>query len=138
MRRRVQIGLLVVLPLTACALNGTTGPSLVGSWAPQSAELGGQVLPIESFRGATLHLTKETYEFAGDSGSYSLLAVGPPAQIDILGRAGPNAGRTIPAIYRLIGDQLNITYQLGSGERPSEFASPTGSQVLLIRYKRVP
>jgi len=57
--------------------------------------------------------------------------------MDIRGREGPNAGRTIQAIYELAGEQLTVCYQLGSGERPSEFKSAKGSQVLLVRYLRV-
>jgi len=57
--------------------------------------------------------------------------------MDIHGREGPHAGRTIQAIYELAGEQLTICYQLGSGERPTEFKSARGSQVLLVRYQRV-
>ena len=66
-----------------------------------------------------------------------MLAAGRPAAMDIHGQEGPNAGRTIQAIYQLAGDQLTVCYQLGAGERPAEFKSPAGSQVLLVHYRRV-
>lgn len=135
MPRRLLPGLVGALALAACA---TARPHLAGQWAPQSAELGGRVFPVASFAGATLRLTGETYEFAGDKGTYALGARRPHAQMDIRGQEGPNAGRTILAIFRLAGDTLVVCYQLGQGERPSAFATATGTQVLLIRYTRVP
>jgi uncharacterized protein (TIGR03067 family) len=111
---------------------------LAGHWAPQSADLAGQVFPVANFAGATLRLTMDTYEFGGDKGTYAVLSTTPPAKMDVRGREGPNAGRTIQTIYELAGEQLTVCYQLGPGERPSEFKSPKGSQVLLVHYKRVP
>ena len=138
MIRRCLSGLLLAFALAACSSASTTRPTLTGKWAPQSAELGGQVFQVENFRGATLQLTMDTYEFAGDKGTYSVLSTRPPAKMDIRGREGPNAGRTIQSIYELSGDQLTVCYQLGSGERPIDFTSAKGSQVFLVRYKRVP
>jgi uncharacterized protein (TIGR03067 family) len=131
------LGLMVALALTACSSPEVTGQTLAGQWAPQSAELGGQALPVASFKGATLRLTTDTYEFAGDKGTIALLPASSPASMDIHGQEGPNAGRTIQAIYELAGEQLTVCYQLGSGERPGEFKSAKGSKVLLIHYKRV-
>ncbi len=137
MIRRCLLGLLVALALAACSRTRTARPTLAGHWAPLSAELGGQVFPVANFGGATLRLTMDTYEFAGDKGTYEVLSTSPPATMDVRGREGPNAGRTIQAIYELAGEQLTVCYQLGSGERPSEFKSAKGSQVLLVRYQRV-
>lgn len=135
MTRHLLPGLLASLALAACA---TARPHLAGQWAPQSAELGGRVFPVATFAGATLRLTGDTYDFAGDKGTYALVSRRPPAQMDIRGHEGPNAGRTILAIYRLAGDTLVVCYQLGQGERPSDFATATGTQILLVRYTRVP
>jgi uncharacterized protein (TIGR03067 family) len=137
MNRCLLPGLLFALALAACSSTPHTGHTLSGQWAPLSAELGGQAFPVANFGGATLQLTVDTYEFAGDKGTYALLPTSPPAKMDIRGREGPNAGRTIQAIYELTGDQLTVCYQLGSGERPSDFRSPEGSRVLLVRYKRI-
>jgi uncharacterized protein (TIGR03067 family) len=133
MTRRLLLGLPVVFALAACSR-----PSLAGQWAPQSAELGGQAFPVANFAGATLRLTADTYEFAGDKGSYAVVSTSAPAAMDIRGRQGPNAGRAIQAIYELAGDQLTICYQLGLGARPTEFKSASGTQVLIVHYKRVP
>jgi len=141
MDRRVLSGLLFTLAFASCTSNPRpiplAGPTLAGQWAPVSAELGGQEFPVANFEGATLRLTANTYEFAGDKGTYAVLSVNPPAKMDIRGQEGPNAGRTLLAIYALAGDQLTVCYQLGSGERPSGFTSSNGSRVLLVRYKRI-
>jgi len=138
MIRRLLPGILVALALAACSSTPTAGPTLAGRWAPLSAELGGQPFPIASLGDATLRLTRDAYEFGGDKGTYAVLSTSPPSRMDIHGREGPNAGRTIQAIYELAGGQLTVCYQLGPGERPTEFKTTKGSQLLLIRYLRVP
>jgi uncharacterized protein (TIGR03067 family) len=134
MKRRALLGL-VCVALTGCS-HTAPAATLGGQWTPVSAELGGQDFPIANFAGATLRLTSDTYEFGGDKGTYSVLSTSSPAQMDIHGSQGPNAGRTIPAIYGVAGDQLTVCYQLGSGPRPSDFSSPTGTRVLLVHYRR--
>ena len=93
-------------------------------------------MPVASFGGASLNLTERTYEFAGDRGSYTVVYMGTPSRMDIHGEQGPNAGRTIPTLYLLSGDDLTISYQLGPGVRPRDFNSPAGSKILVIHYHR--
>jgi len=133
--RRVLVGLLLTIVVTSC--KRFAAPTLVGTWTPVSAELGGQNFPVANFAGATLRLTDSTYEFAGDTGTYAVLSVKEPAKMDIHGRSGPNAGRTIPAIFEVSAEQLTIGYQLGTGDRPTEFASLKGEQILIVNYTRV-
>lgn len=122
--------------LSGCA-TAPAGPGLAGRWDPVTAELGGKPFPLAAFRGAQLELTKDTYAFGIDNGTYALVEGGPPARMDIRGVAGPNAGRTIAAIHSLEADTLLVAYQLGAGDRPAAFVSPAGSQVLLVKYQRV-
>jgi uncharacterized protein (TIGR03067 family) len=133
---KTLFGLVFALALAGCS-GAPSAPTLSGRWAPESAELGGQPFPIANFGGAVLQLTMDGYEFANDRGTYVVLTRRPPAQMDIRGQQGPNAGRTIPAIFDLAADKLTICYQLGAGARPADFASPAGTQILLIHYKRV-
>ncbi len=135
--RRIAV-LVVALVVGGCVGHGSLGSRLQGSWSPERAELGGKPFPVASFNGAMLHLTASSYEFAGDKGELVLLAPSKPAKMDIVGREGPNAGRTIPAIYEFAESSLTVCYQLGTGSRPTEFTSPQGSQVFVVRYKRVP
>ena len=139
MMRQFVPGLLLAILLAACSSPPAPAkPSLVGRWEPVTATLGGKDYPVVNFDGAKLKLTDDAYDFAGDKGAYQLIPGGFPSKMDIHGVEGPNAGRTIPAIYQLDGDQLSICYQLGKGDRPGGFKSPEGTKVLLIRYTRVP
>jgi uncharacterized protein (TIGR03067 family) len=124
-----------LLVVTAC-IGRSGAPPLAGTWTPVSAELGGTDFPVANFGGATLQLTDSTYEFAGDTGTYAVLSAKAPARMDIHGQTGPHAGRTIPAIFEVSGEQLTIGYQLGAGERPIEFTSAPGEQILIVQYRR--
>ena len=109
---------------------------LTGKWSPITAELGGKPFPLVTLQGPLL-ITGESFEFAKDKGRYTVVSTSKPAQIDIHGVEGPNAGRQIPAIFELKGNELVVCYQLGGGHRPTEFISPAGTRVLLMRYKRI-
>lgn len=132
------LALPIALSLFACSGDEPAAAALTGNWAPQSAQLGGQDFPITGFQGANLKLTADTYDFAGDTGTYTLPAAGTPAQLDIHGQAGPNAGRTILCIYELKGDHLMVCYQLGEGDRPRAFESPADTMIFLVHYQRAP
>jgi uncharacterized protein (TIGR03067 family) len=143
MNRRVLCGLLLSLAAAGCFAREARvdpdippGAALSGQWTPVSAQMGGKDFPVANFAGASLHMTERTYEFAGDQGTYEVVSVAPPARMDIHGERGPNAGKLIPAVYQVNGDQLDISYQLGPGVRPHDFTSPAGSQILLIHYRR--
>ncbi|MBS0192738.1 MAG: hypothetical protein JSR34_00630 [Proteobacteria bacterium] len=124
-------------PMNAVEPDVPSGSLLAGQWTPVSAQMGGQDLPVASFGGASLQLTQNRYDFADDHGSYTVVYAGTPARMDIHGEQGPNAGKTIPALYLLSGEDLTISYQLGPGVRPKDFSSPAGSKILVIHYHRV-
>ncbi len=143
MNRRVLCGLLLSFAMSCCFAREASvepdvppGAALAGQWTPVSAEMGGKDFPVSNFGGASLHLTQSDYEFAGDQGTYVVVDADPPARMDIHGERGSNAGKIIPARYRINGDQLDIVYQLGPGIRPRDLTSPAGSQILLVHYQR--
>ena len=133
------------MALAGCSSEPTTvkpmpPPLLPGSWSPVSAELGGRFYAVGNFHNRYLEVAADlSYEFDGDRGQITLLPSAlPPYKLDIQGKQGPNAGRTILASYAMENEQMTICYQLArGGERPSMLASPEGTQILLIRYKRV-
>ena len=115
-------------------------PNLTGTWVPRQAELGGRDYAIGNFHNATLTVNAQgDYEFGPDKGRITLLpGQQPPYKMDIQGRQGPNAGRTILAAYAMENEELTVCYQLArDGERPGSLVSPDGSAVLLVRYKRL-
>lgn len=104
-------------------------------------EFGGSATPPPKMSSMRLTLRDGRYEFVeGPSHDLGRLALKPsqrPKEMDIVGVKGPNAGRTIPAIYRLQGDRLTICYGL-DGHRPKAFVSPKKSIVLLVVFLRKP
>ena len=84
----------------------------------------------------TLELTADTYtvRFAGklaDRGAYTQA----PDVLTLVGSEGPNADRTIPCIYQLVGDRLRICYGM-DGTAPTAFATAAGEQRYLATYRR--
>jgi uncharacterized protein (TIGR03067 family) len=59
----------------------------------------------------------------------------PPA-MDIVGRSGPHAGRTMRAIYQLHGDELTVCYDLEGRERPANMQPQADQLLLRITYSR--
>lgn len=115
-------------------------PALDGAWLPVTAELGGQPFPAAVLATMKLVLAGDRYTvFVGgakDEGTVARLPDTSPAALDITGVEGPNAGRTIPAIYQARGDTLEVCYNLAGPERPTAFATAAGTQQFLVRYHR--
>lgn len=115
---------------------------LTGTWIAQGAVFGGQPLPMPDTR---LVIRGDRYVIeagaARDEGRLTIdCSVTPPA-MDIVGTAGPNAGKAIPAIFRQRGNLLQICYAVGEDTvvqpRPATLDAPPGSMQLLIRYRRL-
>ena len=109
---------------------------LEGRWQPVYAELDGAEAPKMMLDKMEVELTegKYTVRFGGvaaDHGTYEI-------EVDTLvlrGVTGPNAGRTIPSIFRFAGGALSICYGLG-GTKPARFATAEGQQLYLVNYHR--
>ncbi len=112
-------------------------PALPGIWTLIRAETDGTSAAELVDLRVHLELTAVTYvvRFAGqiaDRGTYTFSA---PDILDLTGIEGPNTGRTIPAIFQLVGDRLRINYGL-DGTRPTTFTAPAGQARYLATYKR--
>lgn len=73
--------------------------------------------------------------FAGQVADRGTFALPAPGTLALTGTEGPNAGRTIPAIFQLVGDRLRICYGL-DGTPPTAFTAPAGQPRYLATYKR--
>ncbi len=116
------------------------GAALDGLWFMRSAEFSGDAAPELFTRKATLQLAGGLYTVrfdgaATDEGEYILAADAPASALVITGRKGPNAGRTIPAIYRFTADSLEICYGF-DGQRPTGFLTHAGTPWYLGRYSK--
>ena len=141
MKHILCICLTVAASLTVFAADPPDDAKVVqGSWLPVKAELAGQPMPEAVLKTISLKLENGQYEvFVGeepDRGTYTLDAATNPRSMTITGTAGPNSGKTFPAIYELKGDTLLICYDLSGAKRPAEFKSVAGTQLYLVTYNR--
>lgn len=107
-----------------------------GLWQPVYAEFDGEEAPRMMLEKMELELTGSEYavRFGGvtaDQGSYTV----EPEGLTLHGVAGPNAGRTIPCIFKFTGTMLSICYGL-NGTRPAKFATAPDQQLYLVNYQR--
>ena len=108
-----------------------------GIWYPLYAEHEGEEAPKMVLDKMEIELVAGKYfvRFAGavmDTGTYTVDA---DNDLTLLGVTGPNAGRTIPCIFKFAGGALSICYGLG-GERPKKHATGPGQQLYLANYHR--
>ena len=115
---------------------------LHGTWKMVRAELAGEPAHPLLVDNTTLQLTLDCYSVSysgeiADRGHYTFaFKLGDPQHLLTLrGTHGPNAGRAIPAIFQRKGELLRICYGL-DGTIPVVFASPAGSQLYLVTYRR--
>ena len=118
-------------------------PRLEGSWLPVAAYVCGEVLPVTELRIARLLLKGGEYQIIDnqqrtvDRGELRLDLCATPHGMDIIGVEGPNAGRTLRAIYELSNDLLSICYDMeGGAERPLSMQPEDDQILLLITYAR--
>ena len=141
MKYLFSICLAVGLSLNVFAANPPDDAKAVqGNWKPAKAELAGQSMTDAVLKSISLKLDNGKDEvFVGDApdrGTYTVDSTTKPKSMTITGTAGPNSGKTFPAIYELKGDTLRICYDLSGAKRPSEFKTIAGTQLYLVTYNR--
>ena len=119
---------------------GSSG-GLEGAWVPVAASVSGKELVVAELRVKYLVLHGHDYSIVDrtnrivDRGEYLVNDRATPRTIDIVGRDGPNAGRSMLAIFELKGNQLTVCYDLDGNRRPDDMHAP--DQLLLnITYER--
>jgi uncharacterized protein (TIGR03067 family) len=111
-----------------------------GTWQLVEGEVGGKAFPPAVTKGIKLELSPGKYVVTAESkdeGTVKYLPDTSPKAMEITGTAGPNKGKTFPAIYELKGDTLTICYDLSGKARPTEFTSKTGTLLFLAKYTKV-
>jgi uncharacterized protein (TIGR03067 family) len=115
---------------------------LAGSWVPVAADVSGQVLAIDELRVARLSFEPDGYAIVDrdgqvvDAGTWQLGELGDPRSIDLVGNAGPNAGRRVLAIIALDGDRLCLGYDMERDRRPSGWRCEPDQLLLSITLVR--
>lgn len=109
---------------------------------PVAARVAHSPLPVHDLRVRYLLLEAGGYSIIDrsnqvvDGGQYRVDEGRAPAALDIVGRSGPNAGRTLLAIYELNGDELTVCYDLEGRERPASMQAQPDQLLLRITYTR--
>jgi uncharacterized protein (TIGR03067 family) len=115
---------------------------LEGAWVPVAANVAGQELLVAELRVKYLVLDGHDYSIVDrsnqivDSGEYLVNESASPRTIDIVGRDGPNAGRSMLAIFELKDDQLTVCYDLDGDSRPENMQVQEDQLLLSITYER--
>ncbi|HEY6484108.1 MAG TPA: TIGR03067 domain-containing protein [Steroidobacteraceae bacterium] len=115
---------------------------LAGAWVPVAANVSGQALLVGELRVKYLVLDGRDYSIIDrsnrivDSGEYLVNERAMPPTIDIVGRDGPNAGRSMLAIFELDDDHLTVCYELDGAARPANMQAQQDQLLLSITYQR--
>ena len=123
-------------------MNADSSGRLEGAWVPVAASVSGQELQVAELRVKYLVLDGHDYSIVDrsnqivDSGEYLINESASPRTIDIVGRDGPNAGRSMLAIFELKDDQLTVCYDLDGDSRPENMQVQEDQLLLSITYER--
>jgi uncharacterized protein (TIGR03067 family) len=115
---------------------------LEGAWAPIAASVSGKELLVAELRVKFLVLDGHDYNIVDrsnqvvDRGEYLVNDSAKPWTIDIVGRDGPNAGRSMLAIFELTDDRLTVCYNLDGSNRPANMQAHDDQLLLSITYER--
>jgi uncharacterized protein (TIGR03067 family) len=115
---------------------------LEGAWLPVAAYIAGEVLPVTELRIARLLIKGAGYQILDhqqrvvDRGEVRVDIAASPSTMDIMGLEGPNAGRTLRAIYEISSDLLSICYDMEGEGRPRSMQPEEDQILLLITYAR--
>jgi uncharacterized protein (TIGR03067 family) len=116
---------------------------LEGGWLPVAAYISGEVVPVTELRIARLIFKDGHYQILDhhqrvvDGGEVRVDTETSPPAMDIVGLEGPNAGRTLFAIYELSNNLLSICYDMEDGAQRPRAMQPEEDQILLlITYAR--
>ncbi len=109
---------------------------------PVTASVGASELDVADLRVRYLLLEAGTYRIIDrsnqvvDGGRYHLNEACSPPTIDIIGDRGPNAGRSMLAVFELSGDALTVCYDLEGEARPASLGPAKDQPLLRITYAR--
>ncbi len=115
---------------------------LDGIWVPVAADVSGQTIQVSELRVARLVIDHGGYEIVDrsnaivDRGNFRIDSNVRPPELDIVGVAGPHAGRTMLAIFELQGDHLKVCYDLDGEQRPANMQPQEDQLLLSITYAR--
>ncbi len=115
---------------------------LAGLWSVKNAEMAGK--PLVMPPDFELRITDNRYGTGisssyADRGRIELFGdelAGQARRMDVIGEVGPNKGKRFSALYRMVGRDLEIVYDLSGDNRPTDFVSREGTKLFRVTYKK--
>jgi uncharacterized protein (TIGR03067 family) len=138
------IALLVALTAGADEANKTDKDKLQGAWITVSAEMNGDKLPEEIVKALEFVVKGDSFEVKGPEvvleqyakGKFKVDATTMPRSIDITVGAGAMKGDVVEGIYEFDDDMLKICATLVGKNRPSDYSTKAGSNMVSLVLKR--
>jgi len=114
---------------------------LQGTWVLVSMETEGHDVAAEDFKDWTVvyeqnRVTLRAGERVRRRGVVTLDPGRKPKAINTWDQDGPYDDQTVPGIYELKGDTLELCFARPGRERPKEFTTKSGTAFLVCVYKR--
>jgi uncharacterized protein (TIGR03067 family) len=118
---------------------------LEGTWKIVSGEKGGKPAPPGELDALRLifsgdKLTVQISAGGKEDKKVASLKIDPtkkPKHLDITPDDGPEKGKTMSGIYQMDGKNLKLCLNEGGQERPTEFASPEASRIMILVLERL-
>jgi uncharacterized protein (TIGR03067 family) len=102
-----------------------------GSWHFVSVITDGTPAPSDQIKGTVLKNDGTKFTFkdpqSSGAGTFRIDASKNPRHLDITFGTGPDKGKTVPGIYRFLGDRVRVCLALPGKARPTKFEAPAGS-----------
>ncbi len=117
--------------------------TIEGHWIAETAIMAGTAFPEEVTKGITLDITDRKYDVSvggnKDQGTLEVDTSSEPNKLTIQGTTGPNAGKTILAVFDFpeIGT-MRVCYDISGAEFPSGLESTSANGYFFVTYKRSP
>jgi uncharacterized protein (TIGR03067 family) len=117
---------------------------LQGTWQTVSGEFNGDKLDEELCKVLKFVCKGDKFEVQGPAdilnqyakGAFKLDATTTPKTLDVTIGGGDKKGDVIESIYELDGDNLKVCGKLVGKERPADFTTKTGSNMVSLVLKR--
>jgi uncharacterized protein (TIGR03067 family) len=143
MRLPVLLSLAAALALVALATadeGAKAKGKIEGTYTVISIERNGDKLPEDRVKEMKITITADKIKVKmpdlDHTAEYKLDASKTPATIDFTPQDGDDKGKTGYGIYSVDGDELKFCLAKPGKDRPTEFVSKPGSEVMLIVMKR--
>lgn len=114
---------------------------LQGSWTMVLCFVNGEEIPADQVKTGELSVADNEYRpklgTAATSSTIKVDSSKTPKEIDFTYTSGPQKGKTVKGIYKIVGDDLTVCRALTErDDRPIDFAAPADSGRLLVVWKR--